>query len=188
MTTKSNKKQPAQKQTIPSGYLTIRETIRALQSYHFNISYDGISYYRKIGIIGEPVRFKGYMDKFYYFSELWRYITTAKLLTGLLDVKLEYLERYIKILPKETYLDLPRMIIKAHNNVWGLDHKAKGVMGWTIYDTICIGMKKVLKEVIAIFDSTKPEAFFNLLEKETQNHKSTLQSATLLITPELKNF
>lgn len=183
MATKRAKKQPTQKQPIPSGYHTIRQTIRILQSYHFKISYDGLSYYRKLWIIGEPIRFKGYMDKFYYFPELWRYITTAKLLTNLLDVKLEYLARYVTSIPKETYLDLPRMLIKVHNKIWGLEQNKSVGRSATIYDTLCIGMKKVLKKVMRKFDPAKPEQFIALLESETQNYKNTRPTASLLSDP-----
>jgi len=184
MATKRIKKRLAQKQTIPSDYYTIRETIGILQSYHFEISYDGLAYYRKLGII-KPIRFKGYMDKYFYFPDLWGYITTTKLLTNLLDTNLEDLGRYFLFLPKEIYFDLPRMVINAYIKTWGLEQDKTVKWGTAMYDTLCIGMKKVLKRVITKCDPLEHEQFIALLEKETQNFKDTRWTKTLLTDPYL---
>jgi|GEM_PF-2995191 len=184
MTTKTHSGKPEKKDPIPDLFLTIRETIKYLESFHFDISYDGLSYYRTMGIIEEPVRFKGHMDKFYYIPDLWRHITTAKLLTSLLNLRLEDLPVYIKVLPKDIYLTLPSTLLKTYGKVWGFKRNLGGVQNdWvdTLYDTLCIGMKKVLNKVtVKVKPGISERAFADLLEKETQRFKETRKTTTLL--------
>lgn len=177
MTTKRNTHISNQKEPIPQGYYTIRSSIRFLQSFQWAISYDGLSYYRKMRIIEDPVRFKGHMDKFYFLPSLWMHITTAKLLTNLWHLRLEDLSYYILRLPRQTYLALPNILLKVHQKCFGLEPKLNPgeqypmYCNGTLYDTLCLSMKKILKMVIKNLKSdVSPEEFSDLLEKETNNY------------------
>jgi len=185
MTAKRNTKK--EKLEIPPNFWTIRQCVNILNADKFNISYDGLSYYRRLGIIPNPTRFKGYMDKFYFFPDLWAYITTAKLLTNLWGLRLEDLPFYMEKLSVEAYLDLPRILLKIHEKTFGLRPNVKGEarrLYSSLYDTLCLAMKKILNRTIKnLKTNISPEDLNDLLEKESQNYVETRGNVTILSDP-----
>ena len=69
------------KQEIPFRYCSIREAIKRLNKVGIKISYDGLQFYRKMGIIPKPIRLRGHMDKYYHYPNLYFLIKKAKTFT-----------------------------------------------------------------------------------------------------------
>ena len=170
------------KEIIPAGYLTIRETVKYLKKYlKINLSYHGLSYYRKLKIIDKPVRFKGHMDKFYQAHPLQIKILTAKLLTAFLNIKLEDLYKYTTRLSPEIYLQLPSIIVKTYEDVWGFKYNMPSLRyrgAGALYGTLYVGMRKVLDNVLEKVELKKSvEDFSRLLDEETFRYKKAMEQS-----------
>ena len=170
MTTKRSKKSIPQKETIPAGWLTIRDAEKNLEQAGVKISYHGLSYYRRLGIIGEPRRFKGCMDKYYYYPNLLKFVQTAKSLTSSYDIELTRVKIYVSKLPKDVYFELPRLLLNAHDKIWPTSQEYVV----PTYSTLYIGMPIALDNTIKKLDPNKIDEFVSMLEKETKKVKKDL--------------
>nr|BDD44704.1 hypothetical protein 10 [bacterium] len=172
MATKRSKKSTPPKEVIPPGWVTIKDAVENLKKDHAELSYHGLSYYRRLGIIGEPRRFKGCMDKYYFYPDLLRFVETARSLTTIYDIKLTRLRQYVKKLPQEVYFDLPNILLKTHGKVWGASQETVV----PTYSSLHIGMSKVLDNTLKKIDPKKIDELVSRLEKETKKYKKDLTS------------
>ena len=61
------------KETIPKNYITVSDFMRENKSSnleYLKLSYYGFIYYRRKGILDDPIRFKGHVEKYYNKKEL----------------------------------------------------------------------------------------------------------------------
>jgi hypothetical protein len=115
------------------------------------------------------------MDKFYQAYPLLIKIITARLLSTYLNIKLEHLSKYIAKVAPEIYIQLPSIILKTYENVWGFKYDVPGKQYRgvaDIYGTLYLGMKDILNEtMMKVNPQVSIEEFSAILEAEARRRK-----------------
>lgn len=71
------------KDSIPLGFVTLRQTLQLLNDVDIDLSYNGLQFYIKKKILPKPIRIKGYMNKYWHILEVYQRIVRWKLLQTL---------------------------------------------------------------------------------------------------------